>query len=73
MNKEWEKMNKNTLYMSFPSDLDVSRPLQVTGDLDVQWAVILWDFFVQINVSIFDHFKCAMMGEKRACTGKHRS
>lgn len=52
------------------SNLDVSRSLQVAGDLDVQWTVVFWDLFVEINVCVFDHLKCAVVRKQGTCTSK---
>ncbi len=54
-----------------PSHLDISRSLQITGDLDIKGAVVLWDLFVQINVCVLDHLKRAMVREKGTCMCKN--
>lgn len=41
--------------------LDVSRSFQVTGDVHVQGAVVLWELLLQINVRVLDHLKRAVV------------
>lgn len=36
---------------------NVSRSFQVTGDVHVQGAIVLWKFLLQINVRVLDHLK----------------
>lgn len=43
------------------SHLDVSRSFQVTGDVHVQGAVVLWELLLQINVCVLDHLKRAVV------------
>lgn len=50
--------------MLYIPHLDISRSLQITRDLYIQWAVVLRDLFVQIDVCVLDHLKCAMVREK---------
>lgn len=48
------------------SHLDVSRSLQVTGDLHVKRAIVLRELFVQINVCVLDDLKGAVVRKKGA-------
>lgn len=57
------------IHILLPSHLNISRSLQITGDLDIKGAVVLWELFVQINVCVLDHLKRAMVREKGTCMG----
>lgn len=63
----WRHTTNNALFLSH---LDICRSFQITGDLDIEGAVVLWGLFVQINVCVLDHLKCAMMRKEGTWMGE---
>lgn len=62
----WRHTTNKVLFLSH---LDICRSFQITGDLDIEGAVVLWGLFVQINVCVLDHLKCAMMRKEGTLNG----